>query len=263
MEDLDKIFEEINGHGKFQKILLYFVFGPMFAFLPLAWNVELLLLNQVDHWCYHPMTDGLNETELSHWKACYLPITNEQNKSSSCEIYIPTTYTKENEELFWNKTLKWKTNEKCPWKNTFDEFKNASSENKLRYRSACKRNWSYDNAEFKRTLVSDLNWVCNDSNRVQEQFTYSQVGILIGSMGLNFLADRYGRKTMLWISLAIVVIPMLTKTFLVQYYYLYTILNLIVYSGVIAVYQIPTSMLMEVVDEGYRSWTMMYTWLIW
>ena len=108
-----------------------------------------------------------------------------------------------------------------------------------------------------------MNWVCNDSNRVQEQFTYSQVGILIGSMGLNFLADRYGRKTMLWISLAIVVIPMLTKTFLVQYYYLYTILNLIVYSGVIAVYQIPTSMLMEVVDEGYRSWTMMYTWLIW
>ena len=263
MEDLDKIFEEINGHGKFQKILLYFVFGPMFAFLPLAWNVELLLLNQVDHWCYHHMTDGLNETELSNWKACYLPIINEQNKSSSCEIYIPTTYTKENEELFWNKTLKWQTNEKCPWKNTFDEFKNDSSENKLRYRSSCKRDWSYDNSEFKRTLVSDLNWVCNDSNRVQEQFTYSQVGILIGSMGLNFLADRYGRKTMLWISLAIVVIPMLAKTFLVQYYYLYTILNLIVYSGVIAVYQIPTSMLMEVVDESYRSWTMMYTWLIW
>ena len=262
MEDLDRIFEEINGHGKFQKILLYFVFGPMFAFLPLAWNVELLLLNQVDHWCYHPMTDGLNETELNNWKACFLPIINEQNKSSSCEINIPT-YTKGNEDNFWDKSLNWNTNPKCPWKNTFDQFKNESSENELKYRSSCKRNWSYDNSEFKRTLVSDLNWVCNDSNRVQEQFTYSQVGILIGSMGLNFLADRYGRKTMLWISLAIVVIPMLAKTFLVQYYYMYTILNLIVYSGVIAVYQIPTSMLMEVVDESYRSWTMMYTWLIW
>ena len=106
MEDLDRIFEEINGHGKFQKILLYFVFGPMFAFLPLAWNVELLLLNQVDHWCYRPMTDGLNETELNNWKACFLPIINEQNKSSSCEINIPT-YTKGNEDNFWDKSLNW------------------------------------------------------------------------------------------------------------------------------------------------------------
>ena len=263
MEDLDKIFEEINGHGKFQKILLYLVFGPMFAFLPLAWNVELLLLNQVDHWCYHPMTDGLNKTELSDWKACYLPVINEQNKSSSCEIYIPKSFTEETELSFWNRTSKWNQYNKCPWLNSYDKSKNDSSENKLRYRAPCKRKWSYDNSEFKKTLVSDLNWVCNESHRVQEQFTYSQVGILIGSMGLNFLADRYGRRTMLWISLIIVVIPMLAKTFLVQYYYLYTILNLIVYSGVIAVYQIPTSMLMEIVDEGYRSWTMMYTWLIW
>ena len=261
MEDLDQIFEEINGHGKFQRILLYFVFGPMFAFLPLAWNVELLLLNENDHWCYHPMTDGLNETELSNWKACYLPQI-APNKSSSCEIYIPKIYTKETEESFWNQTF---YNKECPWKNIFDESKDesSSSDNELMYRSTCKRQWKFDDSEFKRTLVSDLNWVCNDSNRVQEQYTYSQVGILVGSMGLNFLADKYGRKTMLWVSLVTVVIPMLAKTFLVQYYYVYTILNLIVYSGVIAVYQIPTSMLMEIVDEGYRSWTMMYTWLIW
>ena len=262
MEDLDQIFEEINGHGKFQRILLYFVFGPMFAFLPLAWNVELLLLNEVDHWCYHPMTEGLNETELSKWKDCYLPLT-ESNKSSSCEIFIPKSFTEETIDSFWNQTSKWNSNEKCPWKNSLDNSKYENSDKFLMNRSPCKRDWSYDTSEFKRTLVSDLNWVCNNSHRVQEQFTYSQVGILIGSMGLNFLADRYGRKTMLWVSLATVVIPMLAKTFLIQYYYLYTILNLIVYSGVIAVYQIPTSMLMEVVDESYRSWAMMYTWLIW
>ena len=48
------------------------------------------------------------------------------NKSSSCEINIPT-YTKGNEDNFWDKSLNWNTNPKCPWKNTFDQFKNESS----------------------------------------------------------------------------------------------------------------------------------------
>ena len=251
MEDLDQIFEEINGHGKFQKILLYLIFGPMFAFLPFAWNVELLLLNEPEHWCYHPMTDGLNETELSLWKKCYLP---QDDVNKSCKIYLPDIYTPENEDAFWNQT----SFNECPWKN-----EDTSSVKVSRKSSTCKRDWKFDKSEFKRSLATDLNWVCNNSHRVQEQYTYSQVGILIGSMGLNYLADRYGRKTMIWIALITVVVPMLAKTFLAQYYYLYTILNLIVYSGVIAVYQIPTSMLMEVVDESYRSWAMMYTWLIW
>ena len=251
MEDLDQIFEEINGHGKFQKILLYLVFGPMFAFLPLAWNVELLLLNEPEHWCYHQMTDGLNETELALWKKCYVP---KDTANKSCRIYLPDVYTPENEDAFWNQT----SFDGCPWKDVSTE-----SGEVVRKSSPCKRDWRFEDSEFKRTLVTDYKWVCNTSHRVPEQYTFSQVGILIGSMGLNYLADRYGRKIMIWISLTTIVVPMLAKTFLAQYYYLYTTLNLIVYSGVIAVYQIPTSMLMEVVDESYRSWAMMYTWLIW
>ena len=75
--------------------------------------------------------------------------------------------------------------------------------------------------------------------------------------------SNYGRKTMIWISLVTIVISMIAKTFLVQYYTLYTALNVVLYAGNITVYQIPTSILMEVVDEGYRSWAMMYTWLVW
>ena len=56
---------------------------------------------------------------------------------------------------------------------------------------------------------------------------------------------------------------LIAKTFLVQYYTLYTALNVVLYAGNITVYQIPTSILIEVVDEGYRSWAMMYTWLVW
>ena len=257
MKDLDTIFDEVNGHGKFQRILLYLVFGPVFAFLPLAWNVELLLLSEPDHWCYHPMTDNLNETQLSSWKNCYIP-EGPTPWNKSCEIHIPDSFTSEDEHLFWNST----TFDACPW-NTSKNLSSSSSSSIVRTSSSCKQGWSFDNSEFKRTLVTDFFWVCDQSDNVPEQYTYSQIGILLGSLGLNYLADRYGRRIMIWISLATVVIPMLAKTFLVQYYSLYTALNVVVYAGIIAVYQIPTSMLMEVVDEGYRSWAMMYTWLIW
>ena len=245
MKDLDTIFNEINGHGKFQRILLYLVCGPMFAFLPLVWNLELLVLSVPDHWCYHQMTEGLNATQLLLWKKCYIPTESNNVSYESCEIYLPS----EDEDSFWDQTAF----DSCPW------HEKIGGPN----RTSCKKNWSFDQSNFKRTIATDLNWVCMDKNRVPEQFTYSQIGILVGSMGLNYLADRFGRRPMIWISLITIVIPKLANTFLTQYYYVATVLNMIVYSGIIAVYQIPTSMLMEVVDEGYRSWTIMYTWLIW
>ena len=259
MEDLDKIFEEINGHGKFQRVFLYVVVGPIFAALAIATNSELLILNQNDHWCYHPMTEGLNSTELSRWKKCYLPIT-EANKSSSCEIYAPNSNVT-SDDLFWSE----KTFDKCPWDIIANpektDFFNGNNTN--RRKLPCNQKWSYDNSEFKRTLVSDLNWVCNSSNLVQVQFTWSVVGKVVGSVVMNFLADKYGRKLMLWISITMVIVPLLIKTFFYQYYYLYTILNVVMQTSSFAVYQIPSSLMMEIVDEPFRAWIMMYCPLIW
>ena len=249
MKELDDIFEEVNGHGKFQKILLYMILGPIITFLPFAWNAELLLLHQPDHWCHHQMTDGLNETELSLWKTCYLP---QDPVNKSCQIYLPPVYdTAEKEDEFWNQ----QTFYGCPWSNT--------SGLNVRKSSPCKREWKYDQSEFKRTIVTDYNWVCNNSLKIQEQYSYNPIGILIGSMGWNYISDLYGRIKMFWISLTLIVVPMLVKSFLAQYYYVYSILNIIMYSGIMTVYQIPTSMLVEFVDESYRSWAVMYTWLTW
>ena len=259
MEDLDKIFEEVNGHGKFQRIFLYVVVGPIFAALAIATNTELLILNQTDHWCYHPMTEGLNETELVKWKSCYLPLT-ESNKSSSCEIYAPYSDVKSN-DLFWNQT----SFSECPWDNGSNTRKNNLDSNHdiKRRKLPCNKKWSYDRSEFKRTLVSDLNWVCNSSELVQVQFTWGGVGKVIGSVVMNVLADKYGRKLMLWVSITMVLVPLLLKTFLYQYHYLYTVLNVVMQTSSFAVYQIPSSLMMEIVDEPFRAWVMMYSPLIW
>ena len=188
---------------------------------------------------------------------CYIP-DGPTHWNQSCQIYLPDSFTSQNEEVFWRST----TFDDCPLTASKNQsFSSISIINKTR--SKCKKGWQFDDTQFKRTLVTDFLWVCKESNRVPEQYTYSKLGIVLGSLGLNYLADNYGRKTMIWISLATVVISMITKTFLVQYYTLYTALNVVLYAANIAVYQIPTSMLMEMVDEGYRSWAMMYTWLVW
>ena len=109
MKELDEIFDEIDGRGKFQRILLYFVFGPVFAFLPLAWSGQFLLLSVPDHWCYHQMSKNLNETELLSWKECYLPKASINGSYEKCRIYLPL----EDEGSFWNET----SFNTCPWNN--------------------------------------------------------------------------------------------------------------------------------------------------
>ena len=105
---------------------MYLVFGPLFVFLAIAWNVELLINNVPDHWCYHPMTDGLNESELALWKMCYLP---NAAVNKSCNIYVPST---ENENEFWNQT----SFNGCPWPNRSLPSSEASRES-----SSCKKEW--------------------------------------------------------------------------------------------------------------------------
>ena len=201
MKALEAIFDEVNGHGNFQRWLLYLVFGPVFTLLPLVWSAELLLLSAPDHWCYHPMTDKLNTTQLSSWKRCYIP-DGPTHWNKSCEIHLPNSFTSQNEQLFWNST----TFDYCPW----TASKNQSAPPSSFISSKCKKGWQFDDKEFKRTLVTDFLWVCEDSGRIPEQYTYSKIGIVLGSLGLLSLADNYGRKTMLWISLATVVISMLS-----------------------------------------------------
>ena len=72
MKDLEDIIKEVGGDSTFQKRLLYVVLSPLFFLLPLSWMSEIFFLSIPDHWCYHPMTQYLNATELNAWKKCFL-----------------------------------------------------------------------------------------------------------------------------------------------------------------------------------------------
>ena len=85
MKDLENIIEEVDGSGKFQKTLLYSILTPLYLFLPLSWCCDVFILQLPDHWCHHPSTVSLNNSELLRWKECYLP-KKEDGSFEGCKI---------------------------------------------------------------------------------------------------------------------------------------------------------------------------------
>ena len=223
MKELEEIIEEINGRGRYQLTLLYVVFGALCFIQPLPWFNELLLLHVPDHWCSHPMTKNLNRTEMERWKACHIPKRSIDNSYGKCSIY----YLEENIRSFWNKTDFTKSDYECPSNyvinntaiNTLSPL-NPNLNQKGVFNSTCTLGWTFDQTEFSRTIPTDFNWVCNNSYRVPDIYAFSQVGYVIGSLGWYYMADHCGRRKTLWCLIALIVVPMVAKTFLAYYYYI-------------------------------------------
>ena len=235
MKDLEDIIIEVGGQGKYQKRLLYLVLSPLFFLLPLSWMTEVFYLNSPPHWCYHPMTKGLNETELKAWKKCFL-VENKDGSYEGCHIPLPNLT---NIESVWDDlTLPLDIlldDEKCPslkWKNV-EGYHNQPIIN-----ASCQRGWMFDHSEFTRTLPMDQEWVCDNDNYIADLYTYSSVGSIIGGVLFSYIGDRFGRRLTFWITTGIICVFMTAKTFLSDYYALYVILKLVASACYISTYQL-------------------------
>ena len=260
MKDLEDIIKEVGGNSTFQKRLLYFVLSPLFFLLPLSWMSQVFFLNLPDFWCYHPMTEYLNSTELEAWKKCFL-IENKDGSYDGCKIPLPNI---SDPDAVWNMNISSELlmdDASCPSQkfNSIDGFNNEDIVN-----YSCKRGWAFDRSEFKRTIPTDQEWVCDDShNYIADLFTYSSVGSIIGGALFSFMADRFGRRFTFWITTALICIFMTAKTFLSDYYSVYVVFKIIASACYVSTYQLPATLIAEVADSEYRSWTILVSWMMW
>ena len=248
MKELEDIVNEVDGKGVFQKRLLYLILVPLYFFQPLAWMNELFFLHVPSHWCNHPTAENLNETQLMAWKECYIPKKEKVKSFENCKILLPKNSSKSLEI----------THIKCP----SEARKQQPTQNDIVEKS-CEWGWSYDRKDFSRTLVTDLNWFCEDAYNVPTLFTYSKIGSMVGGIGFNYLGDRCGRKPIFWLVTGMVVVCMTIKTFLSQYYYAYVAFKILAASTFISTYQLPFSIICEVSDAQYRTWAILVSWLVW
>ena len=259
MKDLEDIIEEVGGQGRYQKRLLYVVLGPLFFLLPLSWMSEVFFLNVPSHWCYHPMTKDLNQDELNAWKKCFL-IEKEDGSYEGCKISVPNMTRS---DLIWNMTFPKDIifNDTCSarkWEN-IDGYINQDIVN-----VTCEKGWMFDHSEFTRTIPIDQQWVCDDNHDyVADLYTYGTVGSLIGGVLFSAIADRFGRRFTFWITTALICIFMTAKTFLSDHYWWYVILKIIASACYISTYQLPATLVAEVTNPSYRSWTILISWIMW
>ena len=130
--------------------------------------------------------------------------------------------------------------------------------------TSCNRGWSFDETEFKRTIPMDQNWVCDDQHDyVADLYTYGNVGSMIGGVLFGYVGDRFGRRLTFWITTALICLFKTAKTFLSEYYPVYVIFTIISSACYISTFQLPATLVAEISDSEYRSWTILVSWMAW
>ncbi|XP_067831805.1 solute carrier family 22 member 6-A-like isoform X2 [Heptranchias perlo] len=75
---------------------------------------------------------------------------------------------------------------------------NKMQQNRTDYNTQmCSDGWTYDDSEFKATVVSEWNLVCSQKSLKQMAQSIYMAGLLTGSIVLGRLSDKYGRRSLL------------------------------------------------------------------
>ncbi|XP_074541469.1 solute carrier family 22 member 2-like [Halichoeres trimaculatus] len=173
MTTFDDILEETGSFGRSQKRIF-----ALFCLVSMPWaGVYVGIVFQgytPDHWCRDSaVTDRRQECgwSLAHTRRLTVPVVNSSGalQQSSCEQY----------DVDWNATAL-----------TCDTLELDLSKTPT---TSCKNGWEYD-YEGRRSFVTEFDLVCSDGWLVDMYQATLNVGFLVGSIAIGYLADRFGRK---------------------------------------------------------------------
>ncbi|XP_049862328.1 carcinine transporter-like [Schistocerca gregaria] len=154
----EEVLEAIGSRGKFQTRLniVFVCFAPCFDMMSL--NVFYLAMQTPDHWCYVPGREFSN-LSIEEWKNLTIP--REGASFSKCLMY-----------------------------DQGDVTDSGGSREPVK----CQHGWEYDDTWFSLTVTSQMNWVCDNQQPVNDILFYSQIiGVALGLL-FGYMGDMYGRR---------------------------------------------------------------------
>ncbi|ODM93345.1 Organic cation transporter 1 [Orchesella cincta] len=128
---------------------------------------------------------------------------------------------------------------------------------------SCTSGWEYDFSTVNyHSIVTDYDWVCDKSHYATWVYTAGNVGRVLGTFLLGFLADKIGRKPVFIITLVIFTVGRAVSLFFVYDIYLFMLLTMI--TGMSApMFAISCNTIgLELCGQDYRAWIYSVTWMV-
>ncbi|XP_046994545.1 solute carrier family 22 member 7-like [Schistocerca americana] len=154
----EEVLDAIGSRGKFQTRLniVFVCFASCFDLMSV--NMFYLAMQTPDHWCYVPGRE-LSNLSVEEWKNLTIP--REGASFSKCLMYNRSDVT------------------------DFDGSREPVK---------CQHGWEYDDTWFSLTVTSQMNWVCDNRQAVNDVLFYSQIiGVALGLL-FGYIGDMYGRR---------------------------------------------------------------------
>ncbi|XP_046395952.1 solute carrier family 22 member 21-like isoform X2 [Ischnura elegans] len=172
-KDFDEMLKHVGGFGTYQKRLIFFAL-PFNLVLTAVYFGHSFLALTPEHWCKVP---ELMDLDMEERKNISIPLEHRDGgyQYSRCRVY-DVNFT----EMMTGVNL---SESREDWPTT-----------------SCRHGWEYDLTRDYGTIVSELDWVCDDAWRPNLAQSIFFVGSVIGSLIFGALGDHFGRRPVLFVS---------------------------------------------------------------
>ncbi|XP_056423215.1 solute carrier family 22 member 2 [Hyla sarda] len=184
MTSFDDILEDIGQFGLFQRQMFILMCLISAVFTPIY--VGIVFLGFVPEFrCSNPVVEDLKDKcgwSLEEQINYTVPLLDDSTQTSQCLQY----------DIDWNRTSL----------SCIDPLRNLtkSGYSNITFTS-CTNGWDYDTTGS--SIVTEFNLVCDDAWKLDLFQSFVNLGFFIGSIFIGYIADRFGRKPCLLISLFI------------------------------------------------------------
>lgn len=234
-DEFDELMVHIGVNGKFQlrfNLLFNMLFVLIFSIC--CFNVYIAL-TVPGHWCHVP---GRNETNytIEEWKEMNIPKDESGYGFRKCQMYNTT--------VTYNHTI-------------FEELEE--------HRSIidCQHGWEYDTTWYKMTVPTQEDWVCDKELYVANSLFAARAGEALGSLVFGHLGDTMGRRPVLFIAVATMVVGRCLSVLVSGTYYLFLLFCFIGNSSVVTVFVAPLVIGVELSSSEKRSHIAMLQFFGW